>query len=94
MKIIEQLFVFIAFLAMGDPWATLERLWFVLWGCWVLFGGHGALFRSPWAVLGGPLAILEDVGRRFGGPWGSLGGSQDAHRGHPEVPGFHQALRT
>ena len=94
LKIIEKQLVFIAFPVMGDPWATLERLWFVLWGRWVLFGGHWALLRSPRALLGGPLGILEGLGRRFGGPWGSLGGSQGAHRGHPEVLGFHQALRT
>ena len=57
---------------MGDPWATLEPLWFVLWGRWVLFGGHWALLRSPRALLGGPLGILDGLGRRFGRPGGPL----------------------
>ena len=32
LKIIEKTFVFIVFPTMADPWATLERLWFLLWG--------------------------------------------------------------
>ena len=58
---------------MGDPWATLERLWFVLCGHCVPFGGHWTLLRSPQALLGGPLGILDGLGRRFGRPGGSLG---------------------
>ena len=51
LKIIEKPVVFIVFPGMGDPWVTLERLWFVLWGRWVLFGGHWAVLRSPRALL-------------------------------------------
>ena len=94
LKIIEKQLVFNVCPSMGDPWATLERLWFVLWGRWVLFGGHWALLRNPQALRGGPLGIIGGLGRRFGDPWGSLGGSQGAHRGHSEVLRNHQALRT
>ncbi len=74
LKIIEKPWVFIIIPPMGDPWATFERLRFVLWGRWVLFGGHWALLKSPQTLLGGPLGILEGFGDRFWDPWGSLGG--------------------
>ena len=31
-KIIEKQMFFLEFPTMGDPWATLERLWLLLWG--------------------------------------------------------------
>jgi len=87
LKIIEKQNVFVAFPAMGEPWATLERLWFVLWGRWVLFGGPWAVPWSPRALLGGPLGILDGLGRRFGRLGGSLGDPK-------EPTGAIQKLRT
>ena len=82
LKIIEKQCVFIAFPAMGDPWATLERPWFVLWGCWVLFGGH-------WALLGVILGLHGIIMDLFGSGWGSLGhdGPLWGHPGGPLATG-------
>ena len=70
LKIAEKPVVFMVFPAMGDHCATLERLWFVLWGPWVVFGGRsgsllgcfwevvpGASRRSLWVFLGGLLEV-------------------------------------
>ena len=75
LKIIEKPLVFIVFPAMGDPCATLERLWFVLWGRLVPFGGHWVLLTSPRVLLGGPLGVLVPW-RVPRGPQGPLGSSR------------------
>ena len=54
LKIIEKPNVFIMFPAMEDPWATLERLWCVLWGhrALLLLGRLLALLGGAWALFG------------------------------------------
>ena len=63
LEIIEKPCIFVAFPRMGDPWATLDRLWCVLWGHWALCGDQ----------LGDPQDIMGALGIARGVPRACLG---------------------
>ena len=84
LEIIEKPLICIIFPGVGDPWPTLGRLWFVLWGRWVLFGVLGRSLGVPRASLRalgialGSLGVPWRVPRRSLGPSRSSGFSSTA----------------